>query len=144
MLDVATAGTLPPEAVFARVGSSAAGLSGAEAVERLHAFGPNALRVTRVSAWKVLARQLRSPLLVLLLAAALVSGLTGDPFGAVIIACIVVLSVGLGFFNEYRAAKAVAALHSEIRHQAVVWRDGAERRSDDPCRARRHRRAPHR
>ena len=126
MLDVATAGTLPPEAVFARVGSSDAGLSGAEAFERLLAFGPNALHVTRVSAWKILARQLRSPLLVLLLAAALVSGLTGDPVGAVIIACIVVLSVGLGFVNEYRAANAVAALHADIRHEAVVWRDGAE------------------
>ena len=31
----------------------------------------------------------------------------------------------MGFFNEYRAASAVAALHADIRHMALVWRDGA-------------------
>ena len=41
-----------------------------------------------------------------------------------IIAAIVVLSVGLGFFNEYRAANAVAALHRDLHHTALVWRDG--------------------
>jgi Mg2+-importing ATPase len=34
------------------------------------------------------------------------------------------LSVGLGFFNEFRAARAVEALHSRIRHTAVTSRDG--------------------
>ena len=60
--------------------------------------------------------QVRNPLLLLLLAAAAVSGLTGDPTDAAIIAAIVVLSVGLGFVNEYRAANAVAALHRDLHH----------------------------
>ncbi len=63
-------------------------------------------------------------MLALLLAAAAVSGLTGDPTDASIIAAIVLLSVGLGFVNEYRAANAVAALHRDIHHEATVWRDG--------------------
>ena len=77
----------------------------------------------------MLWRQLRNPLLVLLLAAAAVSGVTGDPTDALIIAVIVGLSVGLGFFNEYRSEKAVEALHSQIRQNALVIRDGAPRRS---------------
>ena len=76
-------------------------------------------------------RQLRNPLLLLLLAAAGVSGLTGDPTDAVIIAAIVVLSVGLGFVNEYRAANAVAALHADIHHRrAGLARRRARSRAD--------------
>jgi Mg2+-importing ATPase len=124
--DVSIAGRLPPDGVFERLGSDPGGLSGAEAANRLHAFGPNALHVRRVTALDVLVRQLRNPLLLLLLAAAAVSALTGDPTGAAIIASIVVLSVGLGFVNEYRAANAVAALHGDIHHEALVWRDGVQ------------------
>jgi P-type Mg2+ transporter len=83
------------------------------------------VRTHRVTAWGVLLRQIRNPLLILLLAAAAVSGLTGDPTDAAIIAAIVLLSVGLGFLNEYRAAVAVAALHADIHHETIVWRDGA-------------------
>jgi P-type Mg2+ transporter len=84
----------------------------------------------RVTALGVLGRQLRNPLLLLLLAAAGVSAGTGDPTDGAIIAAIVVLSVGLGFVNEYRSELAVAALHSGIRHQALVWRDGSQQRLD--------------
>ena len=68
--------------------------------------------------------------LLLLLAAAAVSGLTGDPTDAVIIGVIVALSVGLGFVNEYRSEQAVDALHAQIRHTALVVRDGAPQRVD--------------
>ena len=43
---------------------------------------------------------------------------------------IVALSVGLGFVNEYRSARAVAALHADIRYQALVRRGGTEERVD--------------
>ena len=74
--------------------------------------------------------QLRNPLLLLLLVAAGVSGLTGDPTGAIIIAVIVALSVGLGFVNEFRAAIAVEQLHDRVRREAVVWRDGRQRKEN--------------
>ncbi len=125
-LDAASAAGSTPAAVFARLGSDEGGLTSSEAAARLRVYGPNALKVQRVSAVAVFMRQVRNPLLLLLLAAAGVSGLTGDPTDAAIIAAIVALSVGLGFVNEYRAANAVAALHRDIHHEALVRRDGQE------------------
>lgn len=59
--------------------------------------------------WLVLWHQLRSPLLGLLLTAAVASYFVGERSDAVIIDVIVALSVGLGFVNEYRAEKAAEA-----------------------------------
>ena len=114
--------------MLARLGSSTAGLSSEDAAERLGQFGPNALGTHRVRAADVLLRQARNPILILLLGAALVSGLTGGGTNALIIAVIVALSVGLGFFNEYRAEVAMAALRAQIRQEAEVRRDGQETR----------------
>jgi Mg2+-importing ATPase len=72
----------------------------------------------------VLLRQVKSPLLILLVAAAATSLVVGERTDALIILAIMALSVGLGFFNEYRAARAVEALHSRIRHTAATSRDG--------------------
>ena len=72
----------------------------------------------------VLVRQLRSVLLWLLAAAAIVSYVVGERTDAVVIAVILTVSVGLGFANEYRAERAGAALHDHVRHQAVVVRGG--------------------
>ena len=66
-----------PDALGA-LDSGADGLSGDQAAQRLRVYGPNVLRSTGAG-WTVLARQVRNPLLVLLLAAAAVSGFTGDP-----------------------------------------------------------------
>jgi len=129
-IDLASAAALPPAEVLKRLGSSESGLSGTEAAGRLERYGPNVVGLHRVRALAVLWAQLRNPLLLLLLVAAGVSGLTGDPTDAIIIAVIVALSVGLGFVNEYRAAMAVEQLHERIRRQAVVWRDGRQRNAD--------------
>jgi len=123
-LDLAEADCLPPGDVLARLGSGPAGLSSAEAAQRLRRCGPNALGTHRVRPAAVLLRQVRNPILILLLGAALVSGLTGGGTNALIIAVIVALSVGLGFYNEYRAETAMAALRAQIRHEAEVRRDG--------------------
>ena len=84
----------------------------------------NAVATHRARALLVLWHQLRSPLLVLLLAAALASSFVGERSDAVIIGVIVALSVGLGFVNEYRAERAAEALHAQIHHDVVVLRDG--------------------
>ena len=123
-LSLADVAGLAPDEVLARLGSGPDGLSSGDAAERLRQFGPNALGTHRVRAATVLLRQLRNPILVLLLGAALVSGLTGGGTNALIIVVIVALSVGLGFFNEYRAEKAMAALRAQIRQEAEVRRDG--------------------
>jgi Sigma-70, region 4/Cation transporter/ATPase, N-terminus len=67
--------------------------------------GRNVLASHKVTALGVLGRQLRNPLLILLLAVAGVSAATGDPTDGAIIAAIVALSVGLGFINEYRSGR---------------------------------------
>ncbi len=123
-LDLGDAAGLLPGEVLSRLVSGPGGLSSDDVAERLRRFGPNALGTHRVRVSAVLLRQIRNPILILLLGAALVSGLTGGGTNAAIIAAIVGLSVGLGFFNEYRAEVAMTALRAKIRQEAEVRRDG--------------------
>jgi len=123
-LDLASVAALSAADVVARLGSSDTGLSGAEATRRLGVYGRNDLPTHGVSAWQVLARQLHSPILLLLLVTAAVSGAVGDVTDAVIIGAIMAMSIGLSFFNEYRSEQAVQELHSAITHTASVDRDG--------------------
>ena len=110
--------------VLSMLGTSAAGLDVGEATARASKVGPNAVRTHHSSAWELLARQLRSALLLLLAGTALVSMFLGNTADAVIIGAILTASVGLGFFNEYRAARAAEALHEAMRHTATTMRNG--------------------
>jgi len=121
---VASAGLDAMQAA-ARWGSDVeAGLSSPDAAERMRRHGPNAVTSHRARLLPVLWHQLRSPLLGLLLAAAVASAFVGERSSAGVILAILALSVGLGFGNEFRAEKAAEALHSQIRHRALVVRDG--------------------
>ncbi|MFJ5530294.1 magnesium-translocating P-type ATPase [Streptomyces sp. NPDC093261] len=120
----ATAAARSTAEVLRDLGATDGGLSSDEAERRLRRWGPNAVHSHRARAWLVLWHQLRSPLLGLLLAAAVVSFFVGERNDALIIGVIVVLSVGLGFVNEYRAEKTAQSLHAKIRHRALVLRDG--------------------
>jgi len=95
-LDLAAAARQPVDAVLHELGSTQTGLTSDQAARRLATVGRNVLASHKVTALGVLGRQLRNPLLILLLAAAGVSAATGDPTDGAIIAAIVVLSVGLG------------------------------------------------
>ena len=123
-LTLGDAAALRVEEVFDRLDSSANGLTSSQVDERLARFGPNVLTTRKVRASSVLWRQVKNPILVLLLGAALVSGFTGGATNAVIISVIVTLSVALGFFNEYAAEVAMASLQAQISRQATVRRDG--------------------
>lgn len=123
-LSLVASAALAREAVLTALGSSAEGLAASEADARRQRFGPNAIRNHRVSALRVLGRQLGSPLLLLLAGTALVSVFVGDAVNATIIGVILVISVGLGFVNEYRAERTASGLHDRIRHTTVVIRDG--------------------
>ncbi|MGZ8788370.1 MAG: magnesium-translocating P-type ATPase [Thermoanaerobaculia bacterium] len=101
------------------------GLTSAEARERLAAAGRNELRgEEELSRGRVLAAQFRSPLLLLLVFAAVIAAATGEWLDAIIVMAIVLASAGLGFAREYRAQAAAAALRSRIRTRATVVRDG--------------------
>jgi len=122
--------TAPLPEVMRRLDTSANGLSTSEAAARLTLVGPNSVRTHRVSAVAVVRRQLNNAVLGLLAATAVLSFFLGDSTQAIIIGVILVVSVGLGFVNEYRAERATAALHSRVRHTAVVRRDGHLSRVD--------------
>jgi Mg2+-importing ATPase len=122
---IGEAAALSAEAVLALLASGRDGLFDDEVVERTERFGPNAVRSHHTSAAMVFVRQVSSPLLWLLLAAAAVSVFVGEGTDAAIIGAIVSASVGLGFFNEFKAELAAEAMHDEVRHVVTAVRDGA-------------------
>lgn len=87
-------------------------------------MGPNSVRTHRVSAIAVLKRQLNNAVLGLPAVTAVLSFFLGDSTQAIIIGIILLVSIGLGFVNEYRAERATAALHSRVHHNTAVRRDG--------------------
>jgi Mg2+-importing ATPase len=103
-----------------------AGLNSLEAAKRLKEFGPNLLKppLHRAVLLQFLA-QFRNPLVLILLAASLISALTGDAAGALIIALIVGMSVTLDFVQAYRAGRAAEQLALQVAVTATVLRDGA-------------------
>lgn len=128
--DLVRAATLPVDEALSLLTGTAGGLTHADAAERLARVGPNAVRDHRTRAWSVLARQVRSPLLLLLAGTAVVSFFVGEPTTAIIIGVILAASVGLGFGNEYRAEQAARAMHTRLRHTVVALRDGRPERVD--------------
>ncbi len=118
------AASQPVDAVLSHLGSTHEGLTTREATTRRQVYGANAIRTHHARPLTVFVRQLRSPLVLLLFATAVVAFFLGDRLDAAVTVTILALSVGLGFVNEYRAEQAAEALHSQIRHTAVVVRDG--------------------
>ena len=123
-IGVDAAACAPLVDILRRLGVPEGGLTADQVTQRQRRWGPNALASHRARVLPVLWHQLRSPLLGLLVAAATVSYFVGEGADAKIIGLIVAASVGLGFVNEFRAEKAAEALHSRIRHEATVTRDG--------------------
>ncbi len=118
--------TLSPDSAAARLGADPArGLSEAEAVGRQARFGPNAIReAARPSKLRMLLAQFTDFMILLLIAAAAVSGIIGDAEDTVVILCIVVLNAAVGFVQEFRAERAMEALQRLAAPGAVVVRDG--------------------
>jgi Mg2+-importing ATPase len=127
---LAEAAALPPGEVVRRLASSDDGLTAEVARARLAEIGPNALASHRATGLRVLANQLRNPLLGVLVLVAVVSGFTGQAADAAIIVVIAVLSILLGFVNEYRSERAIEELRSQIHHLATAVRGGRRARTD--------------
>ncbi len=101
------------------------GISSEEAARRLATCGRNEIRETRGrGAWQMLLGQFTDFMILLLLAAAVISGFIGDIEDAAAILAIVVLNAIVGFVQEYRAEKALRALKQLAALKARVVRDG--------------------
>ena len=101
------------------------GLTAAEAAQRLATIGRNEIaRRAATSPWRILAGQFKSPLIWLLLAASVLSGVLGEVVDAIAIGAILILNALVGFFQEYRAEAAMRALQAMTAPRARVVRDG--------------------
>jgi P-type Mg2+ transporter len=100
------------------------GLSPTEASARLARYGPNELARAGRTWLSILATQLKSPLLGLLVVAAAVSIAVGERVDGGIILGIMALSVGLAFVNESRSERTIALLREQTGRRATVLREG--------------------
>jgi P-type Ca2+ transporter type 2C len=103
------------------------GLSAAEAAHRLHTHGPNELAEKgRKNAWHILLDQIKEVMILILLAAVFISAALQEYIDAVVIFIIVVLNTILGFWQEFKAENAMAALKKMTVPSVRVLRDGTE------------------
>lgn len=115
----------PAEEVLGKLGSAPCGLSDAEARSRLKAVGPNTLAKGGTPPWlRLLLSRFASPLVIILVVAALVSLAVREWVDAWIVLGIVLLTAVLGFVQEYRASVAIEALRQRVTVTANVIRDG--------------------
>jgi len=109
------------------------GLSSDEALRRLASDGPNVVEQTaKVRLVRKILRRLAEPLVLILIAAAIISAATGDRASLMIILVIVTFSIALEVWQEHGAEKAAEALRNSIALTVQVMRDGHEKtvRSD--------------
>ena len=114
------------EEVIEQLGSNSKnGLSRAKAKERLAQYGLNELtEKNRRSVWKILLAQLKSVMIIILIAASVITAFIGEIRDTIVILAIVILNTILGFSQEYRAEKAMAALKKMSVPKVRVKRDG--------------------
>ena len=113
------------EQVFHELKTTPQGLSSEEAERRLAEYGANELREqakrTRLA---MFLDQFKDFMILVLMAAAVVAGFTGELSDTISIAVIVILNAAIGFIQEHRAEKAMAALKKMAAPEAIVLRDG--------------------
>mgnify|MGYP001371628622 CR=1 FL=1 len=107
------------------LGTKANGLQQVDAEEKLKSHGFNELvREKKVPAWLKFLKQFQDFMILVLIAAAVISGIVGDLTDTLIILLIVIINAVIGFVQEYRAEKAVEALRNMAALSATVIRDG--------------------
>ncbi len=116
--------SLPIEKIFGKLKTTKIGLTEAEANKRLAQYGPNKLpEEQKLSAVKIFLNQFKSPLVYVLLGAALISLILQDFSDAVIIMAGVLINTFLGFFQENKANKAITYLRRLIDLEVTVLRN---------------------
>jgi len=118
--------------LLGRLSAGETGLTKAEAKARLKTYGPNELpRQPTPAWWEILLRQFLSPLIYVLVFAAVLSLLIGDVTDAAFIAFVIGLNAAIGGWQEWRAEQSTRALQRR-RSAPARWKLGLARRSDRP------------
>ena len=105
--------------------TSASGLGSVDALQRLNEHGKNEIEdIKKKTILKMVLHQLTDFMILILIAAAVISGVIGDLTDTIIILIIIVLNAIVGFAQEYRAEKAMEALKGMLASQARILRDG--------------------
>lgn len=111
--------------VLENTGTTDNGLTSAQASLKLAEFGANELQEKKKkSPFVLFLNQFKDFMILVLIAASIIAGITGDITDAIIIMIIVILNAIVGFVQEYRAEKAMDALKKIAALQAQVLRDG--------------------
>jgi Ca2+-transporting ATPase len=119
--------------ILESLGSSPAGLTSAEAEKRLAEYGPNELTEKKKRpAFLLFLDQFRDFMILVLIAAAIISGIIGELSDTIAIIIIVILNSTVGFVQEYRAEKAIEALKEMASPLSTVIRDGLPREIPSP------------
>ncbi|HIH18328.1 MAG TPA: cation-translocating P-type ATPase [Nanoarchaeota archaeon] len=116
---------LSPEESIKSLASAAKGLGGKEASSRLEKYGKNEIKEgKKISPFKILLNQFTSPVVYILIAALVISGILREIIDSVVIASILVINGVFGFVQEFRAERAIEALKKLESLKANVLRDG--------------------
>lgn len=118
----------PPERLMEQLHARPTGLAESEVPARLAQYGPNSLESARSSgALALYARQFKSPLVLILIAASAVSLVATEWVDAGVVLAVVFGSTILGFLQEFMASHAIEQLRSQVTIKSVVLRDGVAR-----------------
>ncbi|MFZ5808394.1 MAG: cation-translocating P-type ATPase [Chloroflexota bacterium] len=119
--------TYSVEETFTHLSSQPSGLPSEEITPRIQKYGFNELEAGhRVTIWEILLAQFKNVLILILLGATGISLFLGHSTESIVIIIIVLFAVILGFFQEYRAERAIEALKKMAAPLATVLRDGLE------------------
>lgn len=117
------------EQVFNNLGTRPKGLTNDEAAARLSKYGFNALEEEKkASKITLLLEKIRNPIVLVLMAAAVISLLVDHPYDALVIFIVIIIDMIVGFIQEFKAEEAVKALKSMTAPEAEVIRNGTEMR----------------
>ncbi|MFQ5531821.1 MAG: cation-translocating P-type ATPase, partial [Candidatus Nanoarchaeia archaeon] len=116
---------LTKEEVFKELKTSEKGLTEVEAKKRLESYGKNVIkRKNKLRPLKILFSQFNSFLVYILIVAAAISFLIDHFLDGVVISVIIILNSGIGFFQQYRAERAVLNLRKLLIPKSKVLRNG--------------------
>src|SRR4030043_812150 len=117
--------SLTPEQLLSNLHASRSGLQTTDAEQRLKQYGLNAISAQQqATALRLLLSQFKSPLVLILIFAAISSGIVGEWVDAIIVISIVLGSTILGFVQEYTASNSVAKLRSQVTVKSSLMRGG--------------------